>query len=92
MPEPKPLTYQEQYAYYRALCDSASELAGNWSDYRKLIAGIRRDLRQDPDYKELASNKFRAPEKTVVESKPNDETGLEPSELESLESLLGFDF
>ncbi|MEM2916567.1 MAG: hypothetical protein QXT19_04390 [Candidatus Woesearchaeota archaeon] len=92
MTEPNPFTYQGQHAYYRALCDSASELAKNWSDYRRLIAEIRRELRQDPCFKELVENKFKAPEHPLVESQKEDQTSLEPSELESLEAALGFDF
>ncbi len=86
-PAMKPLTYHEQYEYYVALCDSASQLAGSWRDYRQMIAKIRRELRADPDYKELVANKFRAPEKPVVESKPEDD-----ADTESLEAVLGFEF
>jgi len=82
----EPWTYQKQYNYYRALCESASQIADSWSNYRRLIAQIRKELRADPDFKELVANKFRAPENTAVEHKP------EEPDSDNLEALLGLGY
>ncbi len=74
----RPLTLQEQYDYYFALCGAASQTAGSWSDYRWNIAQIRKELRADPDYKDLVAGKFRAPEKrAAAETQPDDKAALE---------------
>ncbi len=84
----RPLTYHEQYCYYIALCESASQIASNWKDYRRMIAQIKKELRADPGYKKVVANRFRAPEqRPVPESRPE-----EDSDIESLEAALEFEF
>jgi len=57
----KPLTYQDQYSYYIALCQVASATSSDWSDYRSQITSIREELAADPDYALLADKKFETP-------------------------------
>jgi hypothetical protein len=61
MTKVKPLTYQDQYSYYIALCQVASATSIDWSDYRNQITLIRTELKADPDYELLADKKFEAP-------------------------------
>jgi len=57
----KPLSHEEQYCYYVALCQVASATSTDWSDYRKQITAIRKDLTADPDYSLLVEKKFEMP-------------------------------
>jgi hypothetical protein len=79
MSEPKPFTYQEQYAYYEALRQVAAALSRSPRSYKLLLTRIHAGLRTDPDYKELVASNFMPPEKQDAEKQ---------MDAEALEALL----
>ncbi len=65
----KPLTYQDQYSYYIALCQVASATSSDWSDYRSQITLIREELTADPDYALLVEKNFETPVSQLTETR-----------------------